>query len=62
MMDEQIEITRGEFYRLLASAYDHGSKDYGWEAVKARLIVMRDMAPAGSEVSIALTKWIHEND
>jgi hypothetical protein len=29
MMDEQIEITRGEFYRLLASAYDHGAKSEG---------------------------------
>jgi hypothetical protein len=29
MMNEQIEISRGEFYRLLASAYDHGAKSEG---------------------------------
>jgi hypothetical protein len=29
MMDEQIQMSRGEFYRLLASAYDHGAKSEG---------------------------------
>ena len=28
-MNEEIEISRGEFYRLLASAYDHGAKSEG---------------------------------
>lgn len=60
--DEIVSFSRELFQSIIRATYQQGQKDALMDSIVDRLQSLRDLAPAGSEVSIELTKWIHEND
>ena len=58
---ETILIPRSEFLNAIVQASRDGAAAER-VSIQQRLIELREAAPAGSTVSILITKWIHELD
>ena len=58
---ETMLIPRAEFLKSILDACNQGAAAER-RAILERLIELREITAAGSEASLALTKWIHEID
>jgi hypothetical protein len=58
---ETILIPKAEFLKAVIEACNNGAQAER-QAIKARLIEIRNLTEAGSKASLALTNWIHEID
>ena len=58
---ETFVISRNEFVRQIQGAIAAG-KESEKRDLRARLEILRDISPAQSQISIALSAWIHELD
>jgi hypothetical protein len=58
---ETFVISREEFVRQIQGAIDAG-KESERKDIRARLEILRDISPVQSQISVALSAWIHELD
>ena len=58
---ETFVISRDEFLKVVNQSIQSG-KDSVIMDLRARLEILRDISPAQSPISIALSAWIHEFD
>ena len=54
---ESILIPKSEYLKSIIEACNNGAAAER-QGIKTRLIEIRELTPAGSEASLALTKWI----
>ena len=58
---ETFVISRDEFLKVVNQSIQSGKKSVIMD-LRARLEILRDISPAQSPISIALSAWIHELD
>jgi hypothetical protein len=58
---ETFVISRDEFLKVVNESIQSG-KESERKDIRARLEILRDISPVQSQISVALSAWIHELD
>jgi hypothetical protein len=58
---ETFVISRDEFLKVVNESIQSG-KESERKDLRARLEILRDISPVQSQISVALSAWIHELD
>lgn len=58
---ETFVISRDEFLKVVNQSIQSG-KESATIDLRARLEILRDISPVQSQISVALSAWIHELD
>ena len=58
---ETFVISRDEFLKVVNESIKSG-KESERKDIRARLEILRDISPVQSQISVALSAWIHELD
>jgi hypothetical protein len=58
---ETFVISRDEFLKVVNQSIQSG-KESERKDIRARLEILRDISPVQSQISVALSAWIHELD
>jgi len=58
---ETFVISRDEFLKVVNESIQSG-KESERKNIRARLEILRDISPVQSQISVALSAWIHELD